>query len=108
MLKIKASSEFKSIYENGRKYVFKDFVVFLRENSLNVLRFGFTVSKKVGGAVVRNKTKRRMNAAFSGVFSNTAIGCDLVFVARKPAAENHYQKIIQRFEHIKDLVSKSF
>lgn len=49
-------------------------------------RFGFTVSKKVGGAVERNRIKRRLKAAVAQTQGQHArAGLDYVLIARRPA-----------------------
>ncbi len=48
--------------------------------------FGFTVTKKLGNAVIRNKIRRRLKSAVAQVAQANAIpGCDYVIVARKAA-----------------------
>jgi ribonuclease P protein component len=53
-------------------------------------RFGFTVSKKVGKAVVRNRVRRRLKAAVRELLSSARAGFDYVIVARPVAAERAY------------------
>jgi ribonuclease P protein component len=49
---------------------------------------GFTATKKIGGAVVRNRAKRRLRAAASALARELTLpGCDYVFIAR-PATAN--------------------
>ncbi len=48
--------------------------------------FGFTVTKKLGNAVVRNKIRRRLKSAVANVAPTLAMpGCDYVIVARRAA-----------------------
>ena len=49
-------------------------------------RVGFVVSKAVGGAVVRNRTKRRLRAVLAGGIETVPDGVDLVVRANPPAA----------------------
>lgn len=58
-------------------------------------RAGFSVSKRVGGAVVRNRVKRRMREIVRQMLAEVAPGWDLVFVARAPAAEAEYEALAQ-------------
>ena len=56
---------------------------------------GFTATKKVGGAVVRNRAKRRMReAARALVPLHGRAGCDYVFVARMGTAERPWTRFL--------------
>lgn len=61
----------------------KSVVVQAAENDVSVFRVGFTASKKVGGAVVRNRAKRRMRAAVDASADLLLDGVDYVFIARR-------------------------
>lgn len=50
-------------------------------------RVGFSVGKRVGGAVVRNRVKRRLREAMRRELASIPPGWDLVLSARAPAAE---------------------
>jgi ribonuclease P protein component len=53
-------------------------------NGLDIQRVGFTASKKVGNAVVRNRCKRRMRAAVDLIFPQSgSAGVDYVLIAKK-------------------------
>jgi len=57
-------------------------------------RFGFTVTKKLGGAVVRNRIRRRLRAALAELVSNHANPrFDYVVVARQPCFIIEYAKL---------------
>ena len=49
-------------------------------------RLGITVSRKVGGAVVRNRVKRRVREWFRARRGSLGSGLDWVVIARAPAA----------------------
>jgi ribonuclease P protein component len=58
-------------------------------------RFGFTVSKKVGGAVERNRIKRRLRAAVREVAVEHAhTDFDYVLIARRPALDAGYGALV--------------
>lgn len=56
-------------------------------------RVGFVVSKAVGNAVVRNRTKRRLRAAMAGRLSGIPAGVDVVVRANPAAAEASYVQL---------------
>lgn len=75
-------------------------------------RFGFSVSKRVGNAVVRNRVKRRLKeAARVELLPRIELGWDFVVIARKDAADADYHRLnrsLQRlFKRAKLLTDRS-
>lgn len=61
--RMKKNGQFRYVYRKGKSAGAKEIsLVYVRAAKLQV---GFCVSKKVGNAVVRNKVKRRLRAAFA-------------------------------------------
>ena len=58
------TAEYQMLYREGRKTYSERFVLFSRYNGLGYNRIGITVSRKVGGAVVRNRIKRLFREIF--------------------------------------------
>jgi ribonuclease P protein component len=52
--------EFDAVYRAGKRRSSSHFTVFFRANQLSVSRFGFSIKKALGGAVVRNRIRRRV------------------------------------------------
>ncbi len=58
-------------------------------------RLGLTVTKKFGGAVIRNRIRRRLRAAAREIFpQNAAPGTDYVLVARRAAYDRKYDALL--------------
>lgn len=56
------------------------------------MRVGFTVTKKIGGAVIRNRMKRRFRALARDLVPTTGIaGADHVMIGRSAGVERDYQ-----------------
>lgn len=64
-------------------------------NGLAWSRFGFSVSRQIGKAVVRNRVRRRMREAVRLQMPAIAPGWDVVFIARRPIAQATYRQISQ-------------
>jgi ribonuclease P protein component len=52
--------EFDVVYRGGKRRTSSNFTVFFRANELPQSRFGFSIKKALGGAVARNRIRRRM------------------------------------------------
>jgi ribonuclease P protein component len=52
--------EFDAVYRAGKRVSSSHFTIFVRSNELGLSRFGFSIKKALGGAVVRNRIRRRL------------------------------------------------
>ncbi len=58
-------------------------------------RFGFTITKKIGKAVTRNRIRRRLKAAFAAQTKDANLGaCDYVVVARHAALDRPFELLL--------------
>jgi len=69
-------------------------------NGLGYSRFGFSASKRVGGAVVRNRARRLMREAIRLRQAMIADGWDVVIVARRPMGEANFHQVDQAVEKL--------
>lgn len=68
------------------------------------VRAGFSVSKRVGKATIRNRVKRRLREALRANLVQVKPGYDLILTARPPSASATYGEIRQAVE---DLLRRS-
>ncbi len=74
--------DFARVYRRGKSYVHPFLVLYVAKNRLGVTRVGLTATKKVGGAVQRNRARRVLRAALCAHLPREAGGYDVVLVAR--------------------------
>ena len=74
---LKKNHEFRRLYQKGASAVAGSMVLYCRKN-----RLGVTVSVKLGGAVVRNRARRRLREVYRLNSHRLAQGWDLILVAR--------------------------
>ncbi|MDR3179418.1 MAG: ribonuclease P protein component [Holosporaceae bacterium] len=81
--RIQARRDFLKIAQSGFYFKFGAMVVQSDLNNLGRCRVGFTASRRVGNAVVRNRCKRRMRALADAIITDIGMsGVDYVFIAK--------------------------
>ncbi len=98
--KIRMRRDFTRTYKKGRSHIAPSAVLCYHKNHLDVFRVGFTVSKKVGKAVERNKVRRRMKEIVRNRLDLFAPGIDYVFVARKKAGYVSFSRLEQEMAEL--------
>ena len=87
------STDFKRVRRLGRSYAHPLVVLVAQRNENGELRIGITASRTVGGAVQRNRVRRRLKACFDEYLPRIRPGWDLVAVARQPIVMAEFNEI---------------
>jgi ribonuclease P protein component len=88
--RLSRSRDFDTVYRKGRSVSTRFLVLysFPREDDLEgPPRLGLAVSRQLGGAVERNRLKRRLRASFEELSAGLPSGHDYVLIARPGLAE---------------------
>ncbi len=84
---------FQEIRRQGRCWTHRLLVLCLLPNDLPHSRFGFSTSKRIGNAVVRNRARRRLREIVRLRLSTIAPGWDVVLIARPAIAQAEFRQI---------------
>jgi len=82
--RLKRREDFRLVYKRGRSKAGSLLVLYARKNGLSHHRVGFSVSKKVGKAVERNRVKRQLREICRLNPQWFKPGFDYIFIARSP------------------------
>ncbi len=91
-----ARSDFLKVQSKGKRWVSHGLILQIYKNDLDIIRVGYTVSKKVDkSAVKRNRIKRRLRAVAAQILSkNVEKGHDYILVGKKMTARRGYNELI--------------
>ena len=97
--RIKKYSEFQKVIEEGDVKKTSFFVSYSIKNELGYSRFGISVPKKTGNAVVRNRIKRQVRSAIgkSTTFKNAV---DTVLIIRKSYSTENFAQVLSEIQEL--------
>jgi ribonuclease P protein component len=81
-LRLRSAADFARVRQEGRLYRHPLLSIAVRSNTFCRNRYGFIVSRALGGAVARNLTKRRRRALIARLHLEARQGFDIVVIAR--------------------------
>ena len=88
--RLQKNKAFQYVYHRGRSVACRDLVMLCAKG--RSVQVGFSVSKKVGNAVTRNRVKRRLRECFRPYLGDVKNGL-YVIIARPSAAEATFQSL---------------
>jgi ribonuclease P protein component len=82
--------DFDAAYRTGKRRSSSHFTVFIRANQLPLSRFGFSIKKALGGAVVRNRIRRRLREIVRCHRPEIPAGWDIVIHPKSTVARAEF------------------
>ncbi|TFH38162.1 MAG: ribonuclease P protein component [Anaerolineales bacterium] len=97
---LSSSTDFKRVRRTGQSYAHPLLILIVARNDLEISRFGLTASRSLGGAVQRNRAKRRMRAAVLQHFASIPSGWDSVLIARPAILEAPWEQLLRSLKQL--------
>lgn len=98
--RLRKNEDFIKVYQKGKKYWNRNLILYCAGNGLDSSRIGFSVNKKYGNSVERNRAKRRMREICRLNFHNMAQGYDIIIIPKKNVADIGYRELKSAVVHI--------
>ncbi|TYR80307.1 ribonuclease P protein component [Priestia megaterium] len=99
--RIKKNEEFQKVFKNGTSFANRQFVIYvLDQPSQQHFRVGFSVGKKIGNAVTRNRVKRLARQIMFELSPYLKQNKDYIVIARQPAATMNYEEVKKSLQHV--------
>lgn len=92
--------DFDVVYRTGRRLSSSHFTVFVRTNELPRSRFGFSIKKALGGAVVRNRIRRRLREMVRCRQQEIAAGWDIVIHPKSAVATADFGTLVEELVRV--------
>ncbi len=81
--RLKKNYQYNYVYKHAKSVADKNFVMLYCKSNSRQSQAGFSVSKKFGNAVQRNKVRRQLKAAVSNFMQSVTPYYNIVFIPRR-------------------------
>lgn len=99
--RIKQEKEFQAVMNTRDSYANRNLILFIKpHNMYKHFRVGFSVGKKVGNAVCRNRIKRQLRASVYRLKDELPTDLDFVLIARPNITQLTAQEIESNIRHV--------
>ena len=95
---MKRNKTFRYVYRKGKSVPSKMLVMIYNKSKTGMVKVGFSVSKRIGNSVTRNRIKRRLREAFRPFIPDVKPGYDIIFIARDAVKDAEFDQISAAME----------
>jgi len=88
---LRKRAQYLAVYRAGKGSSDENLEIKALPNGLDYSRYGFSATRKLGGAVVRNRVRRLLKEAVR--LARVKAGWDIVFIARRSAVGADYHRL---------------
>lgn len=93
--RLTSSTDFKRVRRAGKSYAHPLSILVIAPNGKEISRFGVSASRAIGGAVARNRAKRRMREVLRKNLPDIETGWDVLLIARSPLVDAEWNQLCE-------------
>lgn len=97
---LKRNKQFRQVYRKGKSVACRELVLIYAKNRSDMVHVGFSVGKRLGNSVVRNRVKRRLREAFRPNLPLLLPGFDLIVIARDAARDAPFSSLADSLRYL--------
>jgi ribonuclease P protein component len=99
--RLSSKQDFAAVYRTGKSAANYQLVLYYKKNPAEPhFRVGISASRKIGGAVVRNRIRRRLKEIFRLLADEIKEGYDIVVIVRKAAVDLDHAALVRSVRHV--------
>ncbi len=98
--RLKAESDFRRVRSEGQSWTHPLFILYATPNREKNFRAGYSISKRVGPAVVRNRIRRRLREILRSCLKDVRLGWDIVIIARQAASSATFANMVEAIDSV--------
>ena len=103
---LKKAKDFQKVIDTRQSVGCKSFVIYYLKNELNYTRVGISSGKRIGNAVIRNRTKRQVRALIDATFDMN-LSRDYIVVVRNKFLEQSYENNLKDMNYLLGKINKN-
>ena len=102
IFRMKKRADFLRLRDKGKVVVTKSFIMQFAPSGLagDDITIGFTATKKIGKANIRNRAKRRLKEVIAKKHLELKGGYDIVLIARSSTAQINWEKLVAEMDRV--------
>ena len=103
---LKKNQDFQKILETKQSVGCSTLVIYYLKNELDYARVGISCGKRLGNAVIRNRTKRQVRALLD-VSLNYKNNMDYIVIVRNKFLEQNYENNLKDIKYLLEKINKN-
>lgn len=105
-IRLRKNTDFQDVFKKGRNTWNRQFTLIIKRNNLRQSRVGFTITKKYGTAVERNKLKRRLREIIRTNKDLLIEDHDMILIPKACTKTMTYQALESSVRHVFNFTKK--